>query len=312
MEVINKMKIKEMVLVTENWKGKETNFLCDFDDYIKGLFVNIESDMMEIAHHTQELERTKIEDNLWTDFYYVANKSISARYCKDLNQLRTFLRGGLNSTDQEIEFDEARCSKECLLKLKSIGLETDGKRISGYREHYEEMKAKFEVGQTLYNFNGSQYRVLELLSDKNLLLMNLQSGNFVVGIGTKLYARYPQGDSISSDSCVIAIEWEHGVYLSRTPSCIDFEELRKEYGTPLEITTLTDYRNSLERHFRTLLKILNHPELDEEVKVAARNSLYGNFCTAKENTFYEKLESGEYDDGFIKNDRSKEMKSWAR
>lgn len=304
--------INEIVLVTENWKGTETNFLCTFQDYIREMVLPYEKEQLMIAFHVRDLEKTQRDDQMWTERYLAANKSISARFCVDIHQLRSFLHGALNSTDQYVRFDEIRCSNECLEKLKAVGLDVNGKRLPGYCEKYEELKSEFSQGDFLYNFNGSTYRVLEKLTDRNLLLMDVKTGNFVVALGTKLYARYPKKEGKESENCVVAIEWEHGVYLGGTPSYIDFQNLRDEYGMPNQVETLEGYRKSLESKFHFLQKISKSEELDSEVREAARNSLYSTFRTAKAQTFQEALESGDYDRGFQNIENPKEEKRWAR
>ena len=48
------------------------------------------------------------------------------------------------------------------------------------------------IGAALFG-NGHDYRVMEKLSEKNLLLMDTMTGSFVVAQGTDLFARHPRG-----------------------------------------------------------------------------------------------------------------------
>lgn len=92
----------------------------------------------------------------------------------------------------------------------------------------------YEVGDIIHNFNGSDYRVMERYTDKNMLLMDVNSGNFVVGIGVCQYARYPAGvNEYTPEIAEVGVEWDHGVYLPNMPSAIDFAALRREYGEAL-------------------------------------------------------------------------------
>lgn len=57
----------------------------------------------------------------------------------------------------------------------------------GYR--YEKQSIKCKEGSILHNNNGSDYRVLEKYSDSNMLLMNVDTGAFVVGIGIGFFRK---------------------------------------------------------------------------------------------------------------------------
>ena len=133
----------------------------------------------EVADSMIELGRTLGKENDWSELYFAGNKSVAARFCVDDRQLMKFLKGFYNSTDQEAVFDEKRCSVECLNKLAELGMDTRGK-ASIDSLSYTRLDTVFEQGQTLRNFNGHDYRVMEKLSKKNLLLMDTMTGSFVV------------------------------------------------------------------------------------------------------------------------------------
>lgn len=291
------MEINEIILVTENRKGTETNALMTFQDYIRYAQLEELNTQLELAELMVNLGRTVGNEKEWTEVYHTANKSISARYCMDEKQLAKFLQGFYNSTDQTWRFDSEMCSSLCLEKLNMIGLDTKGRRASrGY--HYEIQEAKFEQGQILHNLNGNDYRVMEKLSAKNLLLMDLSTGNFTVAVGVNLYIRTPSGEEPNKSNCTYGIEWGHGIYLSATPSAIDFRYIRQEYGTPERIESLADYRNLLERKFKQYQKMRKDDMLSDDIKASVSNSMYEEFGTGKAEIFMEKLEAGKYDSGF--------------
>lgn len=160
----------------------------------------------------------------WAELYFTSNKSISARYCNGEEQLRKFLYGYFNDPDNTWEFDDKRCSVASLEILKGIGITTDGKG-AGIQYTYEAVIKSFEQGEILHNFNGSDYRVLEKLAARNLMLMNEHNGKFMVAIGVNFYVRHPKGDMPTTNNVVYGIEWNHGIYYSQTPSTIDLERL---------------------------------------------------------------------------------------
>ena len=58
-------------------------------------------------------------------------------------------------------------------------MDTKG-RVSIGSLSYKKLDTVFKQGQVLRNFNGRDYRVMEKLSEKNLLLMDVVTGSFVV------------------------------------------------------------------------------------------------------------------------------------
>lgn len=49
----------DMIMVTENWKGTETNMLLNFTDYMKDIVFHTNKEKMEIALEVLELEQTR-------------------------------------------------------------------------------------------------------------------------------------------------------------------------------------------------------------------------------------------------------------
>lgn len=291
------MEMNEMILVTQNRKGTETNALMTFQDYIRFTGIEELDTQLELAELIVDLGRTVGNEKSWTEVYHAANKSISARYCIDEKQLMKFLQGYYNSTDQTWRFDSEISSSLCLEKLTVIGIDTKGQRISsGF--HYEIQEAKFKQGELLHNFNGNDYQVIEKLSARNLLLMDMNSGNFIVAVGVDFYVRTPREKEPGTSNCVYGIEWGHGIYLSATPSNIDFRYIRQEYGEPERIEGLSDYRNLLERKFKQYQKMMKDDLLSEDIKSSVTNAMHEEFGTGKADVFMEKLEAGQYDEGF--------------
>jgi len=224
-----KMDITDMILVTENYKGAETNYLMDISDYLNRIDGDGYFSKNELAENMCELGRTLAWQDDWTEIYFAANKTVSARYCADEEQLGMFLQGYYNDTKQEWWFDEQMCSEACLKKLKDIGMDKKG-WITGVGLHYEKMETVFQQGQILHNFNNRDYRVMECLSEKNLILQDVKSGNFVVGLGVTAYMRSPADETPTKDNTRIGIEWDYGVYLPNMLSAIDFKVFKEKYG----------------------------------------------------------------------------------
>jgi len=292
------MKINEIILVTENWKGTEINALMTIQDYLKFVGMETFDTQLELADFMVDLGRTLGEEQEWTEFYNMANRSISARYCIDEKQLGQFLRGDFNRMDQGWRFDESRCSEACMMKLKVLGMNTKG-WITGMGLSYKKLEATFEQGQILHNFNNSDYRVMEKLSARNLLLMDIHSGNFTVAQGVDMYARHPAGEKPTEANSMIGIEWGQGLYFGATPSAIDFRYIRQEYGIPERIEDIAGYRDMLESKFKMYYRLAKDELLCDSVKSAATNAMYEEFGTGKPDIFMEKLEDGTYDSGFI-------------
>lgn len=288
------MKLNEMVLVTENWKGTEINSLMKLEDFLVLADVENMETRNDVAQVMTELGRTLGDKEAWAEVYLAMNKSIFARYCADEKQLAKFLEGFYNSTDQEWRFDETTCSPECIQKLKEIGMNTKG-WITGEGMHYTKLDETFTQGQIFHNFNGHDYRVIERLSDKNLLVMDVDSGSFTVALGINMYARHPKNAAPTESNSMIAAEWDHGRYLGQTPSAIDFRRIRQEYGTPKQVEDIYDYHTKLKSQFQFFMKLSTDELATDLIKEAAVQSMYKEFGTGKEDTFYDNLEDGKYD-----------------
>lgn len=291
------MKITEMVLVSENWKGAETNFLMTVADYLKLVNLDTFDSRNDVAENMIELGRTLENENAWSELYFGSNKTVSARFCTDDVQLMKFLKGFYNSTDQEVLFDEERCSGECLNKLSELGMDTKG-RVSISSLSYTRLDTVFEQGQTVHNFNGHDYRVMEKLSERNLLLMDTMTGNFVVAQGADMFARHPRGVEATEQNSLIGIEWGQGLYLGSIPSAIDFRHIRQEYGTERKIEDIYQYREMLQDRFRLYTRLEKDELLSGKAREAIMFANFREFGTSDWEQFRKGLQEGLYDKGF--------------
>lgn len=223
------MKLKDMLLITNNNKGTEYKFLSSIEEYMTILFRAFDGSEKEIAREVKELCQTK-ENDAWAEVYLATNKTYHARFCKDEWELRNFLEGNHGMTEGEVSFDKDRCPEECLAVLTAYNMDCKGGSLFG-KLHYEAMEHHFRQGEVLHNLNGSDYSVLMVLNQNDLFLMALKSGQFLIAEGTRVYVRYPREGIYSEDSIVRGIEWDKGIYLGNNLSEIDMDCIQKEYGT---------------------------------------------------------------------------------
>lgn len=291
------MKITDIVLVTENWKGTEKNSLMTFEDYLKYLDLDKFDSRKDVAEAMLELGKTLGDEKAWSEHYFAANITVFARFCTDDGQLARFLGGFYNSTDQQVLFDKSMCSGECLDKLSELGMDTKGK-VSISKLSYTELYSAFEQGEVFRNFNGRDYRVMEKLSPKNLLLQDEMSGDFIVALGVQLFARHPRGVEAKEENCLIGMEWGQGVYLSSTPSTIDFRHIRQEYGTQRQIEDIYQYREMLQDRFRLYSRMEKDELVSDKVREAIMYANFEEFGTSDFEHFRKGLNEGLYDKGF--------------
>lgn len=223
------MKLKDILLITNNNKGTEYKYLSSMEDYMAILFRAFEGSETDLAHAVQELCQTK-ENNQCAEVYLAANKTFRARFCSDEWELKDFLWGNHKMTEGKVSFDKERCTKECLEVLTVYNMDHEGHPLIG-KLHYEKQEYDFRQGEVLRNMNGSDYSVLMVLNQNDLFLMALKSGQFLIAEGTRAYVRYPKEGIYSADSIVRGIEWDKGIYLGNDLSEIDMDCIQKEYGT---------------------------------------------------------------------------------
>lgn len=226
------MQISEMILLIRNDKGKETNMLITYEDFLNKWVFPFAEDNREIAQMVKDILFSKRRENEWREWYWAGNKSCYARFCSGFNELLCFLQGTHND-DKEWKFDEIESSKECLEALEARNICTDGSSY-GLNYHYERMEREFRQGEILHSFNGIDYRVMEKYSKNNLLLMEENGGGFFVAVDTIFYCRTPKNKNFL-EGAEYGIQWGYSVQLSNTPSQIDFVRLRTEYCEPYRL-----------------------------------------------------------------------------
>lgn len=299
------MKLEDMIMVVENRGGTETNYLLDLTDYMGKALELWGEHAEDMAGAVSTLYGTKEGKTDWSDLYFTADNSIRAAFCSSEPQLRGFLMGNFN--DGEWSFDEGRCSGECLDVLRIYNIATDGRLQFPYL-HYEPVERTFHAGELLHNMNGSDYRVLAALSPKNLLLQGQRDGQFIVGLGVRLYERYPVGERPDGDSMVTGIEWDHGVYLGNDITRLDFDILKQEYGErePEWAEDIKSLRDKVWKDFRMQKNVEQKEALPARVREAAKSCLEHTFGTSDSEVFDTMLEKGLYDRMYrVKNEEKK-------
>lgn len=301
------MKLEEIVLVKEHLKGRTLNYLSTIDDFMLIHVRRITDSLVKSGQIALELSKTLSDDSKWTQIPFSEHKSVEARFCTRESQLRGFLGGRFDEIGEKTIFEEAMCNAYCLDKLSSLGMQMDGSSNPKFQFTYKTVESRFEQGEVLHNFNGRDYKVIEKLSARNLIVMDAASGNFTVAIGAGMYKRYPKGEEPTEDNAMTCLEWDHGVYLGNTPSMIDFSAIRQKYGEVEETETIYDYRHSLVDQFDALKRITKNPLIPDSVKSEAENAMYEKFMTGRDDTFSNNLQEGKYDGGFIGKPVQKEV-----
>lgn len=224
------MRFDEMIMVIVNDKGNETNMLTTFQDFTQEFLYPFVGGVEDAVMLIKELN----EKQGWAECYKAANKTVSAKYCSGQEELVVFLNRKFNDREDS-RFDTSLSSDDCLALLDKYGMSTNGK-VKPLLYHYEKKECIFKRGETLHNLNGTDYRVVEVFSPDNLLLINEKSGSYVVGCSVEYFMRCPKfkgksgSEEFDIENVEYGIEWGHGVYLSDKPSEIDFAALKKEYG----------------------------------------------------------------------------------
>ena len=96
--------------------------------------------------------------------------------------------------------------------------------------HYEKQHTECSRGDIFKNTNGSSYRVMEKYSDSNMLLQNIDTGMFVVGVGVEFFRKLPRP---SEEEHKKAKELINEYCLNEFDSGADFGDLKK---VPLAFT----------------------------------------------------------------------------
>lgn len=290
------MKLEDMILVTESRKGTETIFLLNLHDYLGMVVKACEDSALDAADAISQLYATREQEDRYCELYFSANVSSQARFCAGECQLRVFLSGmGEREENQEKSvFDSLRCSEGCLEVLKAYGIGTDGKSLFNAL-HYKAVGYDFRQGETLRNLNGSNYRVLVVLNERNLLLMSQSDGQYILADNTVMYERTPKEGAASGDSIIRGIEWGHGTYLGRDLMKIDLQGIMQEYGTIQKVETIDECRAEARRQFAVYKWLSKDERLEFAVKWAAESSMADAFGTTDEWQFETWLQKGNYD-----------------
>lgn len=286
------MKLEDMIMVVENRERAETNYLLNLADYMEKALELWGEYAEDMAVAIGTLYETKEGKTDWSDLYVSQDKDIRVSFCGNEPRLRGFLLGEFN--DSEWSFDTGRCSEDCLDVLRIYNLKPDGSSLFPFL-HYEPVEHTFHVGETLHNLNGSDYRVLAVLSPENLLLLGMEDGQLVVGKGVRLYERYPKDEIPDIDSVVTGIEWNHGVYFGNDITTVDFDILKQEYGIPDKVETTSDLRDKMRRDFWMQKNVEMKEGLPQRVRAAAKDCLENIFGTNEPEVFTKMLDNGMYD-----------------
>jgi hypothetical protein len=292
------MKLEEMILVTENRRGAEYNYLLSFEDYLEAVQELFSDEAYDVAYAVETLFETK-EKKVWGEIHSMPNYTYQAKFCRGESELRSFLQGDYNdkNSKEPFYFDRDRCSVECHHVLEAYGLQIDGN--SKFNSlHYERVEYSFKRGEVLRNMNGSDYLVLAVLKQNTLLLYAQSDGQILIGSGTAYYKRAPKEGYLSKDSEIFGVEWNHGTYLGQDILKIDFDRLKRDYGKIEEIKSLMEYRADVKRKFQKYESLCEDTELSKEIRNTISDSMEAVFLTKEKDLFETCLRQGVFDDGF--------------
>lgn len=223
------MKLEQMILCIENDKGREKNYLYNAEDYIRLLEEIYPGMPQDIAGAVESLYETK-QSTRWTEEYVTSNKRYYAKFVNNLSELQKFLGGLFNETTSEMKnyFDSGQCREECKEVLKAYGINDKGKALeNAFR--YDKAKHDFFKGEKIKEFSGREYRVLEKLGQRDLLLLDEKSGTVMLAEGAALYVREPRQEYKSSNCKVSGVKWSKEVCLGDKITEIDFQNVKREY-----------------------------------------------------------------------------------
>ena len=174
------------------------------------------------------LKDTYEADNSHRVHYRAANVTVSARFCLDDIQLGHFLQGFYNDS-KKFRFDKEASSSECVAKLKEIGM-TDKGWVDDFNLHYEMENRSFERGQISRYLNDHDYMVLEALSPRNLVVMDMKSGSLTIALGATEYKCYPKDEKPTKDNNTIKCGSMGFILVPHSQPRIS-KAYKREYGT---------------------------------------------------------------------------------
>ena len=172
-----------------------------------------------------------------------------AKFCRDDVELGRFLQGYYNDS-KKFTLIRQQVAPECITKMDEIGM-TDRGWIDDFILHYgKNATGHLKEGRHFITFNDHDYMVLEALSPRNLVVMDMKSGSLTIALGATEYKRYPKDEEPTKDNTTI---W--GIVGARDLSWVHtfadqpLRHMKREYGTPEKIKDVYDYRAKLKQKF---------------------------------------------------------------
>lgn len=243
------MKLEDMLLVNWNVEGKSPiAYLSGLEGYLS----NVEreypgsyrGDLESRAKMIDALYRTKFRIGEWTALQQGEGQIFYARFCSSAGELKNFLQGKIRAVPEAGEPSAViSLSRECTEVLQAYGLDKNGDYLpDAFR--YKEIDHDFKNGEILRGFNEDNYRILEVLNEKKLLLMEEKTGEILVASDTAYYVRTPKSEYTSMDSEIFGVQWQHGMYLGNDIMEIDFEKIKEDYAVKQQEEVQTVQRNA--------------------------------------------------------------------
>lgn len=226
------MDIEDMILMIDNEHGKEVNFLYTFEDYVNMVLIPGYPIVQSAMQAAAELFNTRKEARDWSEVAFSSHHVVYARFCEDQEQLRIFLWGRMNENggkDKKWSFAESRCSPECICLLKYLGLTVAGKPRYGEYDYERENDVFFSEDQIITDFSGFKYKIMEVLSKEDYILMSLKTGAVSLAEGVRLYGRYPNDEEPTLKNIVYGVTWDKNTQLSWKATGINMAEVREAY-----------------------------------------------------------------------------------
>lgn len=303
------MRLEDMIMVVENREGAETNRLLDLADYMEAALKLWGDCAEDMAGAIGALYDTKTGKREWGDLYFTADRNIRAAFCTGEPQVKGFLAGNFN--DGVWSFDEGRSSESCMALLRACGIGTDGHSLPGPMR-YEPVAHDFQKGEVFRNLNGKDYRVLAVLSPKNLLLIGQADNQLVVAKDIRLFARYPEGERPVDTNTLHGVEWGHGIYMGDDITRLDFDLLLQEHGEPGRAGDIPALRDQARREFWVYKNVELKERLAGRVRTAAKESMEEIYGTSDPDMFRVMLDKGVYDGMYREKDRQKKTDGFSR
>lgn len=173
---------------------------------------------------------------------YMESEAVGAvcTFSKEREQLNSSFNDLMNAFEClkiSITFKEAfKYHKDRMLAMISERIKLHRKTMAlkgrtDIKYEYEKAKEPLRYGQTVHNFWGGDYRIIEIYRPDCMLLLNLTNGQFLVVEEIGAFYRYPEGQKKSLYNTDFGVSWKHQVFLPGRPSVINFAELYDQFGT---------------------------------------------------------------------------------